>query len=284
MGRRAVLGWTGAALGVGVVTACTSTVDWSEPTVASATPTPPATVTELLGTEGFMVAHRGGSRSWPEMTEVAYDQAVDAGLRALEVSVHRTSDGVFVCCHDPSTLRVAGVDHIIAQTPWADLQPLKVTAKRTTDPGQPDAAFTQLETVLKAHAADRVIVLEDKSYAHGAALLEWVRAIPGHEERVVWKVHGPSGDRAVALGAEAGLRTFGYFFPANLEAFAQKAPRFDIVGIDVECTDDQIRAAVDVGKPVLAHVIASTAERDRMRDLGCRGLMVADVRALTSGS
>lgn len=100
----------------------------------------------------------------------------------------------------------------------------------------------------------------------------------------MWKVHGPSGDRAVALGAEAGLRTFGYFFPANLEAFAQKAPRFDIVGIDVECTDDQIRAAVDVGKPVLAHVIASTAERDRMLDLGCRGHMVADVRALTSGS
>lgn len=85
MGRRAVLGWTGAALGVGVVTPCTSTVDWSEPTVASATPTPPARVTELLGIEGFMVAHRGGSRSWPEMTEVAYDHAVEERDRMLDL-------------------------------------------------------------------------------------------------------------------------------------------------------------------------------------------------------
>lgn len=283
--RRAVLAWGGGLAGAGALAACSpaSGSGPALPTPSNGRPTtpPPMTVSALIAPPGFIVAHRGGARNWPEMTEVAYAGATKAGVRALEVSVHRSADGVFVCCHDDTTSRVTGVDKDIASTAWSELSGLTVTAEKTTDPSQPRAAFTRLDTVLDAHAASSVIVLEDKSYTHGDDLVARVRELPDHQERVLWKVHGPSGDGAIARGRDAGLRTFGYFFPNNLDGFADKAARFDVVGIDVTCTDEQVQAAVDLGKPVLAHVLRTTVERDRMLALGCRGLMVADVLALT---
>ena len=44
------------------------------------------TVAELVAKPRFVVAHRGGSASWPEHTQRAYTQAVAYGVDALGVS------------------------------------------------------------------------------------------------------------------------------------------------------------------------------------------------------
>lgn len=60
-----------------------------------------------VSTRSGIVAHRGASAQYPELTRVAYEQALAQGAEALEVDIRLTSDGVPVLLHDPRTTRVA---------------------------------------------------------------------------------------------------------------------------------------------------------------------------------
>lgn len=62
----------------------------------------------MLSQPMFYVAHRGGSREWPEMSLHAYTQAGFWGVGALEVSLARTSDGVWFGLHDADINRTSG--------------------------------------------------------------------------------------------------------------------------------------------------------------------------------
>ena len=71
----------------------------------------------------------------PEMTGYAYHRASKLrGLKALEVSVCQTSDGVLVCSHDKNTERATGVPYVIAQERWETLSTLMVSARTKTTP------------------------------------------------------------------------------------------------------------------------------------------------------
>ena len=67
-------------------------------------------VAALTADDPFYIAHRGGGGNWPEMTAYAYAQAAQvAEIKALEISVCLSADGVLVCSHDPTTTRLTGV-------------------------------------------------------------------------------------------------------------------------------------------------------------------------------
>lgn len=53
----------------------------------------------------LLFAHRGGAKRWPENTLLAFQSALDLGFRYIETDVHQTSDGHFVCFHDPTLER-----------------------------------------------------------------------------------------------------------------------------------------------------------------------------------
>ena len=74
-------------------------------TVPSTTP-PQSQVPTRRG----VVAHRGASAEFPELTRVAYQQALEQGAEALEVDIRLTADGIPVLLHDPRTTRVADRD------------------------------------------------------------------------------------------------------------------------------------------------------------------------------
>lgn len=63
-----------------------------------------------VSTRSGVVAHRGASAEFPELTQIAYQQALDQGAEALEVDIRLTADGVPVLLHDPRTTRVADED------------------------------------------------------------------------------------------------------------------------------------------------------------------------------
>ncbi len=48
------------------------------------------------------IAHRGASGLYPENTLLAYRQAYEAGVDAIEIDVHRTRDDQLVVIHDPT--------------------------------------------------------------------------------------------------------------------------------------------------------------------------------------
>jgi glycerophosphoryl diester phosphodiesterase len=63
-----------------------------------------------VSTRSGVVAHRGASAEFPELTLVAYQQALEQGAEALEVDIRLTADGVPVLLHDPRTARVGDRD------------------------------------------------------------------------------------------------------------------------------------------------------------------------------
>ena len=53
------------------------------------------------------VAHRGASAQYPENTLLAFRKAMEQGVDAVEVDVHRTADDELVALHDPTLDRTS---------------------------------------------------------------------------------------------------------------------------------------------------------------------------------
>ncbi|NLW53600.1 MAG: hypothetical protein GXY99_01675 [Clostridiaceae bacterium] len=75
-------------------------------------------------------AHRGSSKSQPENTMAAFEQAVADKAEGIELDVQRSRDGRLVVYHDENLKRLTGKDAYLATLNWADLQQLNVAANR----------------------------------------------------------------------------------------------------------------------------------------------------------
>ena len=72
----------------------------------------------------LITAHRGASHDAPENTLAAFRLAWEQAADAIEGDFRLSSDGRIVCVHDADTKRVAGVNHVVATTPLAELRTL----------------------------------------------------------------------------------------------------------------------------------------------------------------
>lgn len=57
----------------------------------------------------LVFAHRGSSGERPEHTIAAYRLAIEQGADYVEPDLRRTSDGIFICCHDATLERTTDV-------------------------------------------------------------------------------------------------------------------------------------------------------------------------------
>jgi len=75
-----------------------------------------------------IIGHRGASDDAPENTLESLKLAWEQGAYAAECDILRTHDGKLVLMHDDSTKRTAlgGVDLLVEQTDWSDLNNLDV--------------------------------------------------------------------------------------------------------------------------------------------------------------
>ncbi len=86
-----------------------------------------------------LVAHRGQPLQIPENSLTGFEAALEAGAQWVETDVQITADRVPVLCHDPSTLRVTGVDYQVVDTTFDVISRLSAGyPKRFAD------AFSQL--------------------------------------------------------------------------------------------------------------------------------------------
>lgn len=249
-----------------VATSVGNTAIWL---VKSAAAAPVATpLSTWLGAAPFTCAHRGGSDDWPEMSLYAYQQSVAWGCAALELSVWRTSDGVWAGSHDRSTLRVFGVDLDITATPWATLQTL-----RSTVGGQP---MCRLEDVLDRWGQTRIIFVDNKQSTNVAAFFDKLDTYPGATGRFVSKSYYT--DTAVTAEAHnRGYKTWGYYYQADVPNLASTQSRWDILGMDYTADAASWTAVLSYGKPVMAHIVNSAAARTTALGKGANGLMVSKV-------
>lgn len=239
-------------------------------------------IADLLSVWPFHVAHRGGSANWPEMTLAAYDNSYRNGMRALEISLHRSADGVFVCSHDDDLSRVTVSSLSISQNSWSTLRGLKVrlteyTSAPAPSPSNQKTTLCRLEDVLDRYAQKCVLFIEDKTQQHSAALMRILKRYPGIEDRVVWKVHNSVQEAALAAGRENGLTTWGYFFAREMDKFDTMAPRFSWLGVDYRCTAEQLTKATSLGKTTVGHIVHNPSQYQTLLEAGCNGIMLGNV-------
>lgn len=87
-------------------------------------------------TRRLIIGHRGAAAHAPENTLPSFRLAERAGADVLELDVHLSADGVPVVIHDPSLLRTAGRDLVVAGESFARLQDADAGSRFTRDGGR----------------------------------------------------------------------------------------------------------------------------------------------------
>lgn len=94
-------------------------------------------------------AHRGASHDFPEMTMVAYENAVKQGADGFECDLRLTKDGVAVLWHDADLKRRANNDAVVAESTYKELKaiyPLLIKFEDFLDYGITERKSLLLET------------------------------------------------------------------------------------------------------------------------------------------
>lgn len=250
------------------------------PQEVRAVPTGYPSVTAMLATSPFYVAHRGGSKDWPEMSLHAYTQSAFWGVGALEVSLARSSDGVWFGLHDATLDRTSGLSGYTASAhTWAEIQTYHITAAATNTPAQPTRPYMRWEELMAAYYATHVIFVDPKvASGYTTELLNMMDAMPGTPtERFVAKYYGVSSGWPTQASAR-GYKTWGYFYQADAANFGAYQGRWDILGMDYNADAATWAAIKSYGKPVIGHIVPDANAASTAFGYGADGLMVSGIQ------
>lgn len=233
---------------------------------------PPFTVTDMLAVPGVTMGHRGASLvpGQPEMSRRGYRYAAtQRGYRMLEFSANRTSDGVYIGCHDPSinrTSQTTGLANLSAMT-WAEVQAYQNSLNAAGNP----VAYYRLDAFLDEFTPEATVHVDPKYNTGGIGPFLDVLDAHGGPTRIVLKYVGVGiGPDPLAVAARArGYLTATYCYEADWSSGALHASQanWDILGMEYTAsTDAWARTTVGAfpgirsyGKPVLAHIIPDQA-------------------------
>ena len=234
----------------------------------------------MLSRPTFYSAHRGGSDTEPEMTMLAYERSAARGFGMLEVSLARTSDGVWFGLHDDTLDRTSGVAGLppVSEMTWADVTKYQVTLNGGGSP-QPYMTWTEM---VSAFAYTHVLLIDAKYAAsrHLDEFLDMVSRDVG-TDRAVIKAHGTDTRLADEAG-KRGFTTWGYYYePAFTDGtVARTADHWALLGMNWDASPEAWAAVTGYRKPVMAHVITSDDQRDIAERKGARGFQVANIDAV----
>lgn len=246
-------------------------------------PTGYSSVTAMLTEPMFYVAHRGGSRYWPEGSLHAYTQSGFWGAGALEIPLARTSDGVWFGLHDSTLDRTSGVSGVTASSiTWAQVQTYQILGSMAaSDPGQANQPYMRWEELMDAYYSTHVIFIDPKyASAHVTELLNMMDAMPGTPtERFVAKYYGVSSFWSTPARAR-GYKAWGYFYQSDASNFATYQGNWDILGMDYGADQATWDAISSYGKKVIGHIVPDNTAAMTAIAKGADGLMVSGVKAV----
>lgn len=245
-------------------------------------PTGYASVADMLAQPTFYLAHRGGGGNWPEMSLHAYTQSGFWGVGAMELSLARTSDGVWFGLHDATLDRTSGTSGFVAsEHTWAEVQAYQITAADTTNPSQSTRPYATFDDIMDAYYSSHVFFIDIKdAVSHREELLDMMDALPGTPtDRLVAKYYGPATTWATSARAR-GYQTWGYFYEVNLANLATYEGFYDILGMEYGALQSTWDVINGFGKPVIGHVIVNSTQATTALSKGAEGLMVSGVEAV----
>jgi glycerophosphoryl diester phosphodiesterase len=247
-------------------------------------------VPDLLNAKPFYVAHRGASADWPEMSMEAYRQSVAHGANALEISLARSSDGVWFGLHDATLDRTsATTGFVVAQRPWAEISRYRITARETRDAGQEPQPYLRFEDLVAAYADTHTIFVDPKvvDTRYYPELLRIMASVPRPADSFIAKSFCTGTAWARATHAQ-GLRTWGYYYGRGIDAgttpLAATQAGWDLLGLDVMASAAAWSSIRSFDKQVVAHIVADQASARQAFANGADGLMVSDLLAVLGRS
>lgn len=230
----------------------------------------------MMITRGFLIAHRGGSVSWPEASIRAYTNAVMFGAGALEVSCQKTKDGVWFLNHDRTLQRVdkTAPDTPVTEMTWADIQKYHTI-------GEP---FMTVEEYFSAYGSSHITVLDPKYSAAEWQELKKFFPTDAHG-RIIWKFSIDAGWLANQWKAD-GWKCWGYSYPDHVTdgRINEWHKPWDYIGMSWEASDEVWRRTTALGKPVWGHICPTRQAYDDSLAKGAVGCMVSGVANIYSES
>ena len=216
------------------------------------------------------VGHRGIPHLWPENTLRGFELAVECGAEAIELDVHRTSDGEVVVHHDP----VAGGMSIIS-TPWKTLSEVRLAK---------DERIPRLTDVFRSVGSRVTVYIELKGQDVERAAIDVARKTGGS-----FAVHSFDHDAVGRAAAYAGDVPRGILLdkgtPDAISAMQEAVRRVDARDVWPHRTLVDIsfvQAARAIGARVIVWTVNEAAEARRLKTLGVDGICGDDVRILVN--
>jgi glycerophosphoryl diester phosphodiesterase len=244
-----------------------------------------------MGTPPLVIAHQGGNMLWPPNTRRAFDGAVAVGSDALEMDVHRTSDGELVVIHDDTVDRTTDGEGALADLAYEEVAALEA-GDAWSPPGSPATPFAgaglrvpRLAEVLADHPdVPLAIEIKPEGAPAAVALCARLRAEGRTADTVISSFHADAmrafrdACPEVATAAiESEVRLF--LALARLRLAGPYRPPFDALQVPVRSggievvTPAFVRAARAKDVPVHAWTVNDPAEMERLYDLGVSGLI-----------
>lgn len=226
-------------------------------------------------TDGFFVAHRGGSRSWVEHTENAYTQSVSFGVDALEFSCNESKDGVWFGLHDKTFESLGGLATDPHTMTWEEIKAAVPT----------DKLPARLDWLLDRYGQTHCLVIDPK-YRAG----EWKRLLKYITDRnvspaqIVIKYYGDSNWLFEQAKAE-GCGAWGYAYSADTskpwyETFKSSTGPLDFLSMQWDAPANVVNDLRASNKPVVAHVLDDQTQYVRAAQKGMRSAIVAGVKGV----
>jgi Glycerophosphoryl diester phosphodiesterase len=245
-------------------------------------------VTEMISTHGATWGHRGASGIKPECSLAGYTYAVARGYGALEISLARTSDGVWFGLHDQYLDRVAlGVSTMTLDPKlmtWAQVQ-----SYTNIDGYGAPVPFLRWEEYVATYGADVVTIVDPKyALSYKAEFLAMVTRDIG-PSRAIIKYSGP-GTNSGALSTDAramGYQTWGFFYIADASTanggnnyIQTYANNWTLLGMEHGASQAIWDEILAFGKPVYGHIAGTQAYYDTAMAKGASGVQCSGVQVI----
>jgi glycerophosphoryl diester phosphodiesterase len=230
--------------------------------------------------------HRGSNLLWPQNTMVAFQWAMDLGLRYLETDVHASRDGRVVTFHDDRLEALTDGRGRVWERDWEDLRRLDAAYHFAPERGHPlrgtGVRIPLLEEVLAAFPRCLLNLdlkqagIEDLLAAEVARLGAEERVLVGsfHDDRLRRFRRASAGRVATSAGPRevvAALAASRLGRPLGGAADAYQVPErsgpLRVVGRRF------VEAAHRAGKQVHVWVVNDPADMHRLLDLGVDGIV-----------
>ncbi|MFF8367845.1 glycerophosphodiester phosphodiesterase [Streptomyces lydicus] len=229
------------------------------------------------------IAHRGSGMEYPEHTMAAYNAALTSGVRAIEVSVNVTADGIPVCVHDQTLDRTTNATGLVTDWVYPSLiNGVQVQPKQILGNGWAPQPLPNLRDVLDRFLGKVVIFLEGKSNEAAPVVQSILQTYyPTANQSVVWKAYYKSPTFSTMKAR--GFTTWGYIDDTTTDAeLSAVDANIDVWGVPHTMSPTRMSQIAARGKRVICWEVHRRSQRDRLAGLGIWGMMCAQYKWVSS--